>query len=101
MKRQKSDRIPHGLIMESRAALDLDVASRRSSQARETDEHYCLCLSVCGTLHDQSFFMGTIDGQLEVDWIGCDREMLSAETGPGLFGHGGGDYLAASSSCTA
>jgi hypothetical protein len=93
--------MPHGLIMESLAALDLDVSSNQSLQARETDEHYSVCMSVCGTLHDQAFFIGTIDGQLEVDWIGCDREMLSAETGPGLFGHGGGAYLAASSSRTA
>ena len=70
-------------------------------QARETDEHYCVCMSLCGTLPDRSFFIGTIDSQLEVDWIGCVRELLSAETGPGLFGRGQGDYLAASSSCTA
>lgn len=48
-----------------------------------------------------SFFIGTIDSELEVDWIGCDREMLSAETGTGLFGRGERGYLAASSSCTA
>jgi hypothetical protein len=48
-----------------------------------------------------SFFIGTIDSELEVDWIGCDREMLSAEAVSGVFGRVEGGYLAASSSCTA
>ena len=49
----------------------------------------------------RSFFIGTIDSQLEVERIGCDGEMLSAEAGPEVFGRGEGGYLAASSSCTA
>lgn len=48
-----------------------------------------------------SFFIGTIDSELEVERIGRDGEMLSTETGMGLFGRGEGGYLAASSSCTA
>ena len=221
--------MPQGLILESRATLDRDVSSRRSSRARYSDEYYGVCISVCGTVHDHqrsliqivqklleagcvrfrqrlelqaeriaphpaddslldvqrppgvreldleaddalsrqrdfrldtttahgqignstlacervagegapeidvesrafsmishtdtpagvecnalrtpireegllSSFIGTTGSQLEVEWIGCDRTMLSAETGPGLFGRGEWGYLATSSSCTA
>lgn len=40
-----------------------------------------------------SFFIGTTDCQLEVEWIGCDRETMSAEAGPGLFVGGEGGLL--------
>jgi len=48
-----------------------------------------------------SFFIGTIDSELEVERIGRNGEMLSAEAVPEVFGRGEVGYLAASSSCTA